>query len=93
MGVRIGMHQFEAVRATAVIGQRVDAPLALSLTNLDRSDYWPPRMTGVVALQALLAAGTYTMIVGFSIDPNLRRRAQPPVELSSDLAVPEDQPG
>ena len=95
LGVRLGMAQFEAVRDTAPVGARVDAPLALRLTDLDRHQYWPPVLTGVVAVQALLAAATYTTLAGFSIHPGLRplRRPRPEaqVELSSDPAVPADR--
>ena len=72
VGIRIGLAQFEAVRDTVAVGTRVDAPLVLRLTELDRHHLWPPKATGVVAAQALTAAIVYTMLAGFSIHPNLR---------------------
>jgi hypothetical protein len=93
LGVRLGMAQFEAVRVSAPIGARVEAPLALRLTDLDRQAYWPPKVTGVVAAQALVAAATYTVLAGFSIHPGLRpprRRQDAPGGLSLGPAVPAD---
>ena len=94
LGARLGMAQFEAVRDTAPIGTRVEAPLALRLTDLDRNAYWPPQVTGVVAVQALVAAMTYTILAGFSIHPGLRPprvRQDHSVQVSSVPAVPADQ--
>ena len=94
LGVRLGMAQFEAVRDTAPIGARVEAPLALRLTDLDRHAYWPPKLTGVVAAQALVAVATYTILAGFSIHPGLRpprRRQDALAEVSLDPAVPADR--
>ncbi len=94
LGVRLGMAQFEAVRDTAPIGARLEAPLALRLTDLDRDAYWPPKLTGVVAAQALVAVATYTILAGFSIHPGLRppgRRQDAVVEVSLDPAVPADR--
>ena len=92
-GVRLGVAQFEAVRDTAPIGAQIDAPISLRITDLDRHAYWPPKMTGMVAAQPLVAAVTYTMLAGFSVYPGLRppsRRQQVHAELSSGPAVPVD---
>jgi hypothetical protein len=72
LGVRLGAAQFDAVRTTAAIGERVNAPLELRLTHLDRSQLWPPKVTGVATAQAFAAAITYTMLAGFSAYPSLR---------------------
>jgi MFS family permease len=72
LGVRLGAAQFDAVRATAAIGERVNAPLGLRLTDLDRNELWPPKVTGVATAQAFAAAITYTMLAGFSAHPSLR---------------------
>jgi hypothetical protein len=89
LAVRMGVSDFEAVQATAPIGAHVKAPLTLRLTDLNRQVLWPPKITGVVAVQALMAAATYTTLAGFSSQANLRRPRKPaPVELSSGWAVP-----
>jgi hypothetical protein len=96
LGVRLGMAQFEAARDSAPIGGRIEAPLGLRVTNLDRNAYWPPQVTGVVAVQALGAAITYTMLAGFSIYPGLRpprRRRDSAEQVSWDRAGPADPPG
>jgi hypothetical protein len=90
IGVRIGRDQFEAVRDTVALGTRVDAPLRLRLTNLTWDDLWPPKLTGVIAAQALAAAVTYTVLAGFSAHPGLRPPTKP--EVSSDPAGPADPP-
>lgn len=73
LGVRLGFDQFDSVRDSAPIGTHLDAPLVLRITDLDRHDYWPPKITGVVAAQAMMAAAVYTSLAGFSNYPNLRR--------------------
>lgn len=92
-GVRLGIAQFEAVRDTAPIGAQIDAPISLRITDLDRRAYWPPKVTGVVAAQPLVAAVTYTILAGFSVYPGLRppsRHPQVTAKLSSGPAVPVD---
>ena len=89
LAVRMGISEFDAARAAAPIGARLDAPLALRLTDLDRRALWPPKITGVVAAQALMAAVTYTTLAGFSSHTNLRRQKRTaPEQLSSGSAVP-----
>lgn len=91
LGVRLGISQFDAARASAPIGARIDAPLTLRLTDLDRHAYWPPKITGVIAAQALMAVVTYTTLAGFSSESNLRRKKRiEPVEVNSGSAVPAD---
>jgi len=72
LGVRLEVAHFEAIRDTLTVGQHAHAPLSLRVTDLTRADYWPPKVTGVVAVQALAAALTYTAIAGFAVDPDLR---------------------
>ena len=73
VGHKIGFAQFEAVRDSAAVGARVDAPLGLRITDLDTDQLWPPAPTGVAAVQALVAAFAYTTLAGFSPYPDLRR--------------------
>ena len=86
LGIRLGRSEFDALRATAAVGTRLDAPLVLRLTDLDRGALWPPKPTGVIAAQALAAAITYTVLAGFSVYPGLR----PTKQVSSDPDVPAD---
>jgi hypothetical protein len=91
LGIRLGRTEFDALRGTVALGTRLDAPLVLRLTDLDRSALWPPIPSGVIAAQALASAITYTVLAGFSIHPGLR----PPTKreaVSSDPAAPADPP-
>jgi hypothetical protein len=72
LGIRIALSDFEAIRDTVAVNTRVNAPLVLRMTDLDRHALWPPKPTGVVAAQALAAAITYTVLAGFSVRPSLR---------------------
>lgn len=72
VGYRISYARFLDLDAAAKIGQVVDAPLSLRITDLDVHQLWPPKLTGVVALQALVATFTYTLLAGFSAYPGLR---------------------
>lgn len=89
IGIRIGRDQFDAIRNTVAIGDRVDAPLRLRLTDLTWDHLWPPKATGMLAVQALTAAVIYTMLAGFSAHPGLR---PPSRAVSSDPAGPGDPP-
>ncbi len=91
LAVRLGIAEFDAARSVAPIGARLDAPLALRLTDLDRRALWPPKITGVVAAQALMAAATYTTLAGFSSHTSLRRQKK--VDFSSAPAVPAGPTG
>jgi hypothetical protein len=93
LGIRLGRTEFDALRATAALGTRLDAPLVLRLTDLDRNALWPPIPSGVIAAQALAAAITYTVLSGFSVHPGLRPPAKPGNgTVSSDPDVPADPP-
>ncbi len=72
VGYRIGFSQFQAVRDSVPVGTRVDGPLGLRMTHLDRNAWWPARATGVAAVQALAAAFVYTTLAGFSSYASLR---------------------
>jgi hypothetical protein len=71
VGYKIGLAQFDHVKTTADIGARLDAPLGLRVTDLDKDKLWPPLPTGVAAVQALVAAAIYTGFAGFSTSPDL----------------------
>jgi MFS family permease len=93
LGIRLGRTEFDALRGTAALGTRLDAPLVLRLTDLDRNAFWPPIPSGVIAAQALAAAITYTVLAGFSVHPGLRppnKKAVTTETVSSDPDVPAD---
>jgi len=71
-GIHIGLAELNAARDAAPIGARVQAPIGLRITDLDRHSAWQPLLTGVVAVQALAAAFCYTAFAGFSRYPSLR---------------------
>jgi hypothetical protein len=72
LGHKIGFDQFTAARAHAAIGDRVNAPLDLRVTSLDADRWWIPKLTGVAAVQALVATFVYTCLAGFSSYSTLR---------------------
>jgi hypothetical protein len=72
VGYKIGHAQFLAANGAAAVGERLDAPLELAMTNLDQRNLWKLFPTGVAAVQALFAAFTYTFLAGFSPYPDLR---------------------
>jgi hypothetical protein len=72
LGVRLEYAAFEEAAAVTQLGDRLDGPLRLASTDVDRLDLWPPKLTGVVLIQALAAAITYNVLAGFSSDPQLR---------------------
>jgi hypothetical protein len=82
VGYKIGMAQFDAVRNTAAVGSRLGAPLRLRLTDLNQNRPWPPAPTGVAAIQALVVAFVYTVLAGFSAQPDLREADQPYLRLN-----------
>ena len=87
LGIRLEMEAFEALAASTPIGGRLDAPLSLGVTDLDREHLWPPKITGVIVAQALGAAVAYTTLAGFATDPELR--ANPPRPEDVGDAYPE----
>jgi hypothetical protein len=72
LGIRLDTADFEALATSAPVGTRLDAPLSLRITDLDRDQWWLPKVTGVIVSQALAAAVTYTTLAGFASDPDLR---------------------
>src|SRR5690606_37325820 len=65
LGVRLESAAFEARAAATPVGDRLDAPLSLRMTDLSREHPWPvevngdgitERVTGVIVAQALAAA-------------------------------------
>ena len=53
------------------MGEQVGAPATLRITDLTADAYWPPKLTGVVAVQALAAVAVYTVLAGFAAHPDL----------------------
>jgi hypothetical protein len=79
MGHKIGAADFAAIRDAAAVGDRLEAPLSLRITNMDAEQWWLLKPTGVAAVQALVAVFTYTCLAGFSSHADLRgRTAAPP---------------
>ena len=81
LGVRLEMAAFETRAAATAVGERLDAPLSLRITDLSREHPWPveinsdgitERTTGVIVAQALAVAFTYTVLAGFAANPDLR---------------------
>lgn len=81
VGHRLGGSDFEHVRTAAAVGTRLDAPLGVRITDLEPKTLWPPWTTGVVAVQALVAAFVYTCFAGIS--PYADLRPEPPTEAGS----------
>jgi hypothetical protein len=78
MGHKIGAADFAAIRDAAAVGDRLEAPLSLRVTNMDADRWWLPKPTGVAAVQALVAVFTYTCLAGFSSHADLRGRTPAP---------------
>ena len=72
LGHKIGLDQFTAIRDAAAVGDRIEAPLGLRTTDLDPKQWYIPKVTGVVAVQALVAVFVYTCLSGFSSYADLR---------------------
>ncbi|MBX6748693.1 MAG: DUF2567 domain-containing protein [Micromonosporaceae bacterium] len=83
IGAQLDVAQFETLAASAPVGSRLEGPLSLLVTDLNRGDLQPHRTAAVFA-QALAAALTYTMLAGFAVDPDLR---------PYPLDEPEEGPG
>jgi hypothetical protein len=74
LGHKIGAAEFVTIRDAAAVGDRIEAPLSLRITNMDADQWWLPKPTGVSAVQALVAVFTYTCLAGFSSHADLRGR-------------------
>jgi hypothetical protein len=72
VGYKIGLAQFDQARGVAAIGARLNAPLGLRITDLNKDHLWTPMPSGVAAIQALVAAAVYTIFAGFSAYQDLR---------------------
>jgi hypothetical protein len=71
LGVRLEEAYLATLQATASVGDQVRAPAVLRITDLSASEYWPPKLTGVVAAQALASVAMYTVLAGFAAHPDL----------------------
>jgi Protein of unknown function (DUF2567) len=96
IGYRIGMSEFATAKAAAKVGDHLSAPLNLRITDLTAAHWWPPKITGVAAVQALIAVITYTVLAGFSAYSNLRGYeapvAVPPADGAALGEAPADEP-
>jgi hypothetical protein len=72
VGYKIGLAQFDQARQVAAMGARLNAPLGLRITDLNKDHLWTPLPSGVAAIQALVAAAVYTIFAGFSAYQDLR---------------------
>jgi hypothetical protein len=79
LAVRIEEDHFQALANTVPIGAHLQAPLSLRMTDLSRTQLWPPKINGVAVCQALAAAALYTVLAGFATDPDLRPGPQPEI--------------
>jgi hypothetical protein len=77
VGYKIGLAQFDQARHAAAIGARLNAPLGLRITDLNKDHLWTPVPSGVAAIQALVAAAVYTIFAGFSAYQDLRGEPLP----------------
>ena len=88
VGIKIGMAQFDQVRETVAAGARVNAPLGLRITELNKDHPWTSVPNGVAAIQALAAAAVYTLFSGFSGYPDLRGDPVPAYQPLPGYQVP-----
>lgn len=72
VGYHLGDAQFVRADQAAAVGDTLSGPLRLAMTDFDPKAAWKLVPTGVLAVQALLAAFTYTFLAGFSPYPDLR---------------------
>jgi hypothetical protein len=85
LGHKIGLDQFHHAAAGLQVGDRINGPLGLRITNLKPQHGWQPLISGVAAGQALVAALVYTCLAGFSVYEDLRGYPEP--EESPTLAA------
>ncbi len=88
LGVRLEDAYLATLQATAAVGDQVRAPAVLRITELNDSEYWPPKLTGVVAAQALAAVALYTVLAGFAAHPDLHPGGAKALEVPDDAAAP-----
>jgi hypothetical protein len=77
LGHKIGLDQFHQASTGLRIGDRINGPLGLRITDLDPHQGWIPKITGVAAGQAMVAALVYTCLAGFSVYEDLRGHPEP----------------
>jgi hypothetical protein len=87
LGVWLDENAFRTAVSGAQIGEHLRAPLSLRITGLDHDRLWPPKVTGVVLAQPLMAAIAYTTFAGFSSDPRLRPASQRSEDRESGWAM------
>lgn len=71
VGHHFSVEEFRSAAAVAAVGDRLEAPIGLRISELDADHWSASRPTGVVALQALIAAVSYTLFAGFSARTDL----------------------
>lgn len=83
IGHRIGLADFREALAAAQPGTRLDRPPDLRVKEFRP---WPPRVRGVLLIEALGAVVTYTLLAGWARHANLHGGP-----VSSGSAAPPDQ--
>lgn len=71
-GHRIGLEAYRQWRENGAIGSQRGSPVSLRVTDMAVGSWWPPKLDGVLAAQALAAAFVYTCCAGWSRFPSLR---------------------
>jgi hypothetical protein len=93
VGHRIGLSGYEHALAQAAPGTRLYHPPALRIKALD---WWPPKVEGVLLVEAVAAVATYTLLAGWSRYMSLRPEAPEPAlpqwALSWDSPALPDRP-
>lgn len=90
LGNKIGLADYERVARESAIGTRLYRPVDVSVADVGLWSGFLPRVRGVVLVQALLAAATYTALAGFHHAASLRNDEQPdPEEIAASWDWPE----
>lgn len=92
VGDTIGYAEFARAREVAAEGAHLYAPLGLRITDVTGDGLGLLQPTGVVAVQALVAAFVYTVLAGFSSYPDLRS-PDPAEQTVADSDTEPDQAG
>lgn len=92
LGRQVGLSGYEASLAAAEPGALLSRPPDLRAAE---ASWWPPRLSGVLLVPALVAAATYTMLAAWSRYPTLRPEQSPvailpPAQLPAPPGVSAD---